>query len=126
MSAHSIGGATVMRRRILWFVGVLILLAATASFVSPLAIVGGARGAPGGPLSPLTPSIVAAGTVHARFDLSSPQGGPFPSNAFAVTDASQNTGLRVDLPKPDCAPRPSDRADVDGLTELDGFTRQPR
>jgi hypothetical protein len=43
-----------------------------------------------------------------------------------VPDASQITGLRVDLPKPDCATHPSDCADVDVLDTLDGFNIQPR
>jgi Bacterial virulence factor lipase N-terminal len=71
----------------------------------------------------------AAGAVHARFDLKSLQGGPFPSNRFTVPDSTQNTGLRVDLPKPtDCAarPLPSDCSDIDVLNKLDGFNLQPR
>jgi hypothetical protein len=51
---------------------------------------------------------------------------PFPSNLYTVPDASQLTGLRVDLPKPDCAARPTDCADVDVLDTLDGFNIQPR
>ena len=46
--------------------------------------------------------LVAAGAVPAlaagvqpRFDLSSPSGGPFPSDVFTVTDPSQNTGVRT-------------------------------
>jgi hypothetical protein len=32
----------------------------------------------------------------------------------------------VNLPKPDCAARPSDCADIDVLNTLDGFNLQPR
>src|SRR5437870_4016542 len=53
-------------------------------------------------------------------------GQPFPTNLFTVPDASQITGLRVDLPKPDCATHPSDCADIDVLDTLDGFNIQPR
>src|SRR6266480_4968762 len=53
-------------------------------------------------------------------------GQPFPTNLFTVPDASQLTGLRVDLPKPDCATHPSDCADIDVLDTLDGFNIQPR
>jgi hypothetical protein len=53
-------------------------------------------------------------------------GQPFPTNLSTVPDASQITGLRVDLPKPDCATHPSDCADVDVLDTLDGFNIQPR
>src|SRR5215831_4007782 len=37
-------------------------------------------------------------SVEVRFDLSVPQGGPFPADRFTVPDATQLTGLRVDLP----------------------------
>ena len=33
-------------------------------------------------------------------------GQPFPANLYTAADPSQNTGLRVDLPKPDCAAAP--------------------
>src|SRR5438876_12021147 len=53
-------------------------------------------------------------------------GQPFPSNLSTVPDATQLTGLRVDLPKPDCATHPSDCADIGVLDTLDGFNVQPR
>src|SRR5205809_2598915 len=53
-------------------------------------------------------------------------GQPFPTNLYTVHDGTQITGLRVDLPKPDCAIHPSDCADIDGLDTLDGFNIQPR
>ena len=53
-------------------------------------------------------------------------GQPFPTNLYTVPDPSQLTGLRVDLPKPDCATHPSDCADVAVLDTLDGFNIQPR
>src|SRR5215217_9147100 len=64
--------------------------------------------------------------VHALFDLTSHTGGPFPSDRFSVADPSQNTGLRVNLPKPDCDLRPSDCEDLDVINTLDGFNLQPR
>jgi Big-like domain-containing protein len=72
------------------------------------------------------PSLAHAAGVQPRFDLSSPEGGPFPSNRWTTFDWSQETGLRVNLPKPDCAVRPSDCADIDVLNALDGFNMQPR
>ena len=66
----------------------------------------------------VAPGIARAATVSA--------GAPFPSNLLTTPDASQITGLRVDLPKPDCATRPSDCADVAVLDQLDGFNVQPR
>jgi hypothetical protein len=74
---------------------------------------------------PFAHPALAAG-VEALFDLSHPTGGPFPSDRFTVPDASQLTGLRIQLPKPDCTTRPSDCADIDVLNELDGFNLQPR
>jgi Bacterial Ig-like domain len=53
-------------------------------------------------------------------------GQPFPTNLYTVRDHTQATGLRVNLPKPDCAVRPSDCADIDVLNQLDGFNIQPR
>ena len=61
-----------------------------------------------------------------KFDLRSPSGGPFPSDRFTVPDFSQRTFRRVTLPKPDCAARPSDCADIDVINTLDGFNTQPR
>jgi Big-like domain-containing protein len=80
------------------------LAAATALAVLALGVPAGAGGAPG--------------VVRAEQ--------PFPSNLFTELDLAQATGLRVDLPKPDCAVRPSDCADIDVLNTLDGFNVQPR
>src|SRR5712692_7570936 len=74
----------------------------------------------------LVPSLALAAGVQALFDLSSPAGGPFPSDRFTLDDPSQLTGVRVNLPKPDCAARPSDCADIDVINTLDGFNLQPR
>jgi len=51
---------------------------------------------------------------------------PFPTNLDTVADSSQVTGLRVNLPLPSCAARPSDCADDAVLNTLDGFNIQPR
>src|SRR4051812_5243387 len=53
-------------------------------------------------------------------------GQPFPSDRSTVIDKAQLTGLRVALPKPDCAAFPSDCADVDVLNTLDGFNVDAR
>jgi hypothetical protein len=68
---------------------------------------------------------LAAG-VSPRLDLSSPASAPFPSNRWTTIDVRERTNLRVALPKPDCAARPSDCADIDVLNALDGFDVQPR
>jgi Bacterial Ig-like domain len=67
-----------------------------------------------------------APAVRPLFDLISPEGGPFPSDAFTVADANQVTGRRVNLPKPDCLTRPSDCEDIAVLNALDGFNMKPR
>jgi hypothetical protein len=71
------------------------------------------------------PAIVAlafSGVAHASTSV----GQPFPTNLHTTPDSTQRTGLRVDLPSPDCAVRPSDCADVAVLNTLDGFNVQPR
>jgi hypothetical protein len=72
----------------------------------------------------LLPGLAFA--VDARFDLTSPLTSPFPSDRFTVADHDQKTGVRVSLPKPDCAVRVSDCADIDVINTLDGFNLQPR
>ena len=64
--------------------------------------------------------------VHALFDLASPITSPFPSDRFTLPDADQNTGRRVNLPKPaDCVANASDCEEIDSLNELDGFSAAP-
>jgi hypothetical protein len=74
----------------------------------------------------LLPSFALARGVQPLFNLESPTGSSFPSDHFTVEDPSHNTGLRVNLPKPDCAVRPSDCEDLDVINTLDGFNLQPR
>src|SRR5262249_51007869 len=69
---------------------------------------------------------VDTNSVHALFDLGSPQAGPFPSDRFTVADRTQNTGRRVNLPLPDPATHLSDYEDSQVLNTLDGFNMQPR
>lgn len=64
--------------------------------------------------------------VETQFDPSNPTGGPYPSDRFTVADAGQNTGLRVNLSRPDCTARRSECEEITLLNELDGFNRQPR
>ena len=74
----------------------------------------------------MTSAVASAAGVSVKFDPSSPDKGPFPSDRFTRPDISQNTFRRVRLPKPDCSARPSDCADIDVLNALDGFNVQPR
>src|SRR5688500_5957808 len=74
----------------------------------------------------LAPATAHAAGVAPGSDLSSPSGAPFPTDRYTVADGTQLTGVRVDLPKPNCAVRPSDCLDIDVLNTLDGFNLQPR
>src|SRR5258705_7829622 len=73
----------------------------------------------------LLPGLAYAG-VEALFSVASPATSLFPSDDFTVADHDQRTGVRVSLPKPDCAVRISDCADIDVINTLDGFNLQPR
>jgi hypothetical protein len=64
--------------------------------------------------------------VEPRFELATPEGGPFPSDRFTVPDRLQRTGLRVALPLPRCAVERSTCDEVQQLNELDGFDVEPR
>lgn len=73
----------------------------------------------------LTPALATAAT-HPLFNLQSTTQSPFPSDRFTAFDRQQLTGLRVNMPLPNCASRPSDCADLTQLNLLDGFNLQPR
>src|SRR5215218_6699865 len=72
------------------------------------------------------PRLVAVPPVHPRFELTSPDAAPFPSNVFTASDATNLTGVRINLPMPDCVALPSDCEDVAVINTLDGFNVQPR
>jgi Bacterial virulence factor lipase N-terminal len=71
-------------------------------------------------------ALARAAGVQARFSLDAPSAGPFPSNLFTVPDPQQHTGLRVHMPLPNCAERPSDCTTLAEINTLDGFNVQPR
>jgi len=73
----------------------------------------------------LTPALALAAT-HPVFNLQSTTQSPFPSDRFTVLDGRQITGLRVNVPLPNCATNPSDCADLTLVNQLDGFNLQPR
>lgn len=73
----------------------------------------------------LTPALALAET-HPLFNLTSNTQSPFPSDRFTAFDSHQLTGLRVNVPLPNCATNPSDCADLTLLNQLDGFNLQPR
>jgi pimeloyl-ACP methyl ester carboxylesterase len=68
--------------------------------------------------------------VHPLFNFSDTTCSAFPSDRFTVFDLTQNTGLRVNLPKPssdECNTTQSSACiETDLLNELDGFNIRPR
>jgi hypothetical protein len=70
----------------------------------------------------LLPSLPLAAGVEPVFDLSSPISGPFPSDRFTALDLHNNTLLRVNLPKPDCAVRVTDCQDSTSSTRWTAST----
>jgi len=74
----------------------------------------------------LAASAVRAAGVKVRFDPTSPAVGPFPSDALTVADSAQKTGLRINLPMPDCSKEPSTCAELAIVNQLDGFSLEPR
>ncbi|MEJ7608585.1 MAG: hypothetical protein WKF37_20520 [Bryobacteraceae bacterium] len=64
--------------------------------------------------------------VSVLFDPARPEIGPFPTDALTVADTSQKTGLRVNLPLPDCAVQTTTCETYRLLNELDGFNLHPR
>ena len=76
--------------------------------------------------APMESVLAADGDVRALFNIIDPSIGPFPADQFTVPDSSQITGLRVALPKPDCAKQPNDCEDISIINTLDGFNLQTR
>jgi len=74
----------------------------------------------------MTHDTQAANAVHVLFGFNAPESGIFPTDIFTVADGAQRTGLRMNLPLPDCGARPSDCGDLALINELDGFNLQPR
>ena len=62
--------------------------------------------------------LLGAAGVVARYDPTTPEIGPFPTDFLTVSDAAQATGLRVNLPFPD--------RETAAVNQLDGFNIQPR
>jgi hypothetical protein len=73
-----------------------------------------------------SPPAGPRGGVHALFNLDVKTEAPFPTNVFTVPDRTQLTGVRVNLPLPDCKVQVSDCQDLAVINELDGFNLQPR
>lgn len=77
-------------------------------------------------LMSLALTATASASVRVLLDAHDPSRTLFPSDRFTRIDLSQNTFLRVRLPRPDCAAQPVACEDIDVLDTLDGFSTQPR
>ena len=71
-----------LSRRAIQLVSLVLALTVWAAWIAPSAHTSNRS-------APLGPSALA-GEVHALFDLRAPDGGPFPSDVFTVTDPNQN------------------------------------
>ncbi|MEZ5646906.1 MAG: hypothetical protein R3E94_04440 [Burkholderiaceae bacterium] len=71
----------------------------------------------------LLPAAAMAQRVSVRFEDGAR---PFPTNRLTVVDTAQATGVRVNLPLPDCGVQVTDCQDIAVINQLDGFSTQPR
>jgi hypothetical protein len=75
-------------------------------------------------------SCIWAGTTTALYNPASPTTGPFPANVLTIADATQKTGLRINLPSSfgtcDIGTSPSLCSNTALLNQLDGFSVNPR
>jgi len=76
-------------------------------------------------LSLFVPLLSASG-VTVQWNPQDPTVGPYPSDALLTPDSTQKSGMRVNLPVPDCTSAPSDCQDVELINQLDGFQTVPR
>jgi hypothetical protein len=81
-------------------------------------------------LSAVLASCVWAGQTSALYNPELPTVGPFPSNALTQTDATQKTGVRINLPSSfdvcDPSSSPSMCSNTALLNQLDGFSVNSR
>jgi hypothetical protein len=73
----------------------------------------------------LLPCLAAAATT-AIFNPATPTTGPFPSDVLTTFDPLQKTGLRLNLPVPDCGTQYNACQEGGLLDQLDGFSLRPR
>jgi hypothetical protein len=74
----------------------------------------------------LTSQVLMAAGVVVRFDPSTPAVGPFPTDYLTVPDSSQKTGIRVNMPPPDCTVEVTACTNLALLNNFDGFDLNPR
>jgi hypothetical protein len=101
------------------------VLDVTMSLLRP-ALAGLLASALAAPVVALAPPAAAADPVAVR-DGGTPETTVFPNDRFTVPDAEQLTGLRVDLPVPDCTEDTRSICEaLEVLNTTDGFDLQPR
>ncbi len=71
------------------------------------------------------PLLLASG-VTVMWNPADPTVGPFPTDFLTTPDTTQKSGMRVNLPVPDCTSAPSDCQDAQLINQLDGFQTAPR
>lgn len=67
-----------------------------------------------------------AGGVTVRFNPADPAVGPFPTDALTLPDPAQKTGLRINLPVPDCGAEDGTCRVLSLINQTDGFNLLPR
>src|ERR1017187_10185553 len=70
-------------------------------------------------------SLFAAGTT-VLFDPSTPQTGPFPTDFLTLPDPVQKSGVRIDIPVPDCTSQYASCQEAALADQLDGFSIRAR
>jgi len=70
--------------------------------------------------------LLLPGGVTVVWNPADPTIGPFPTDFLTTPDAAQKSGMRVNLPMPDCMTAPSDCQDTQLINQLDGFQTVPR
>ena len=67
-----------------------------------------------------------ASAASVLFDPSVPATGPFPTDFLTTFDALQKTGIRMNLPLPDCTAQYTACQETGLIEQLDGFSLRPR
>jgi len=70
--------------------------------------------------------LLPASGVTVLWSPGDPTTGPYPTDYLTTPDSTQKSGIRVNLPMPDCVAAPSDCQDVQLMNQLDGFQTAPR
>jgi hypothetical protein len=70
--------------------------------------------------------LLQASGVTVSWNPEDPTIGPYPTDALTTPDSTQKSGMRINLPMPDCTTAPSDCQDVQLINQLDGFQTAPR